>query len=142
MMLTPDDRAFLDQQRVARLATADAAGRPSVVPVCFVRLGDRLYVPIDAKPKSGDPRRLQRLRNLAERAEAAFLADHYEEDWRRLRWLLIHARAAVLTEGEERAQALAALEQRYPQYAAMRLAGLGLPVIALAPLAVRRWSGA
>ena len=140
-VLTPDDLAFLDQQRVARLATADAAGRPHVVPVCFARLGERLYVPIDAKPKSGDPHRLKRLRNLAERPEAAFLVDHYSEDWSQLRWLLIRARAAILTAGDERARALAALEQRYPQYAAMRLATLGLPVIALVPLAVRRWSG-
>lgn len=140
-VLTPDDLAFLDQQRVARLATADAAGRPHVVPVCFARLGERLYVPIDAKPKSGDPRRLKRLRNLEARPEAAFLVDRYAEDWSQLRWLLIRAQAAILAEGEERARALAVLEERYPQYNAMRLATLGLPVIALAPLAVRRWSG-
>jgi PPOX class probable F420-dependent enzyme len=140
-MLEPADLAFLDQQRVARLATADRGGQPAVVPVCFARRGERLYIPIDAKPKRGDPRRLRRLRNLQERPEAVLLLDHYEDDWRRLRWLSIRARATILEAGPERTAALAELERRYPQYAAMRLATLGLPVIALEPLSVSRWSG-
>jgi PPOX class probable F420-dependent enzyme len=139
-MLRAGDLAFLDAQRVAHLATADAAGHPHVVPVCFVRIGGRLYVPVDAKPKQGDPRALKRLRNLRERPEAALLVDRYDEDWAQLRWLLVRARAIVLEVGEERGAALRALEQRYPQYAAMGLAALGLPVIALEPTAVRRWS--
>jgi len=107
--------------------------------VCYARVDSRLYVPVDAKPKRGDPRRLARLRNLRERPAAALLVDRYDEDWARLRWLLIHAAAAILEDGAERAAALTALEQRYPQYRAMGLAALGLPVIALAPTSVRRW---
>jgi PPOX class probable F420-dependent enzyme len=149
-MLRQADWDFVESQRVGHLATADGAGRPHVVPVCFARVGDVLYVPVDAKPKGGDPRALKRLRNLQARPEAAFLLDHYDEDWRRLRWLLIHVRARVLESGrpgepgageasEERARALAALTTRYPQYAAMGLATLDLPVVSLAPVAVRRW---
>ena len=138
-MLRPDDLAFLDQQRVGRLATADEAGSPSVVPVCFARLGQRLYVAIDAKPKSGNPRKLRRLRNISERPEAVLLVDVYEEDWRGLRWLLVRARATILEQGQERQAALEALERRYPQYADMGLSGLGLPVIALEATAVSRW---
>ncbi len=139
-MLQPDDFAFLDEQRVARLATADAAGRPHVVPVCFARAGVRLYVGIDAKPKSGEPRDLKRLRNIRQRPEAALLVDRYLEDWGQLRWLLIRARASILEEGQEHGAALLALERRYPQYAAMGLASLSLPVIALDPTGVSRWS--
>jgi PPOX class probable F420-dependent enzyme len=139
-MLRADDWAFLEQQRVGCLATAGAAGHPHVVPVCFARAGGRLYVPVDGKPKQGDPRALRRLRNLRERPEAALLLDHYDEDWRRLRWLLVYARAAILEAGTEHATALAALESRYPQYVAMGLAALGLPVVRLEPTAVRRWS--
>ncbi len=138
--LRPGDREFLEEQRVGHLATSDAAGRPYVVPVCFAQVGERLYVPIDAKPKRGDPRALQRLRNLHARPEAVLLVDQYDEDWRSLRWLSIRARATILERGEERAAALAALERRYAQYAAMGLAALGLPVIALEPMAVRRWA--
>ena len=139
-MLLADDWAFLEEQRVGRLATADAAGHPHVVPVCFARVAGRLYVPVDAKPKRGDPRALKRLRNIQARPEAALLVDRYDEDWRRLRWLLVHAHALILEEGEAREVALAVLERRYPQYAAMGLASLGLPVIALEPVAVSRWS--
>src|SRR5947209_7091875 len=116
--LAPDDLAFLDAQRVAHLATTGATGRPHVVPVCFVRLESRLYVPIDAKPKRGDPRHLARLRNLRARPEAVLLVDCYDEDWTQLRWLMIRAAAGILEDGAERAAALAALEERYPQYAA------------------------
>ena len=125
------------------------------MPVCFARVGTTLYVPVDAKPKRGDPRALRRLSNLRERPEATLLVDQYEEDWSRLRWLMVRARTTILdpasgaedsaSEGEpaqaeaERERALAALERRYPQYAAMRLSSLGLPVIALTPTRVARW---
>jgi PPOX class probable F420-dependent enzyme len=153
-VLRPDDWAFLEEQRVGRLATAGADGRPHVVPVCFARRGDRLYVPVDAKPKRADPRALRRLRNVRERPAAALLVDRYDEDWSRLRWLLLYVRVGILEapagdpageggagpDAQERAAALAALEARYSQYAAMGLAALGLPVLRLEPGAVRRWS--
>ena len=37
--------------RVARLATADAGGRPHLVPVVFAVDGERIYTVVDAKPK-------------------------------------------------------------------------------------------
>lgn len=146
--LGADDIAFLQRQRVGRLGTSDAAGRPYVVPVCFALVDGRLYVPVDAKPKRGDPRRLTRLRNLRARPEAVLLLDEYDEDWEKLRWLSIRATAVILEVGaddstaghDERAVALAALERRYPQYAAMGLSVLGLPVIALSPTSVSRWA--
>ena len=139
-MLTADDLTFLDEQRVARLATADAAGLPTAVPVCFTSLAGRLYIPIDAKPKHGDPRRLKRLRNIAQQPAVALLVDRYDDDWSRLRWLLIRAHATIVETGPERGPALAALEARYPRYATMGLAGLGLPLIVLRPTAVSRWA--
>ena len=50
-MLTDRERRFLEAERVARLATADAAARPHVVPVCYALAGDTLYFTIDEKPK-------------------------------------------------------------------------------------------
>jgi PPOX class probable F420-dependent enzyme len=150
-VLGEDDWAFLEERRVAHLATADREGHPHVVPVCFARSGRALYVPVDAKPKRGDPRSLRRLRNLRQRPDATLLVDRYDEDWRRLRWLMIYARASILeapgagaaaaapADAATRAAALEALEARYPQYAAMGLVALGLPVIRLEPGAVRRW---
>lgn len=66
-------RAFLRRRRVAHLATADAAGAPHVVPVCFALAGETVYIAIDRKPKSGAP--LKRLRNIAENPSVALVAD-------------------------------------------------------------------
>ncbi|MFC6939717.1 pyridoxamine 5'-phosphate oxidase family protein [Salinirubellus sp. GCM10025818] len=51
-MFDPRERAYLETARVARLATADAEGRPHAVPVCFAFAGDRIVTPIDEKPKA------------------------------------------------------------------------------------------
>ena len=50
-VLAPEQTAFLVRQRVARLATADAAGRPHAVPVCFAYSPGALYIALDEKPK-------------------------------------------------------------------------------------------
>src|SRR5438105_4346143 len=44
-------RGRLEDARVARLATADANGKPHVVPITFAVDGDTLYFAVDAKPK-------------------------------------------------------------------------------------------
>src|SRR6202000_3142055 len=44
-------RARFAAARVARLATADAAGRPHLVPIAFAVAGDTIYSAVDAKPK-------------------------------------------------------------------------------------------
>ena len=60
-MLSQVETAFVEIQRVAHLATADASGHPHVVPVCFAYDGRKFYIAIDEKPKSTI--RLKRLRN-------------------------------------------------------------------------------
>ena len=74
-MLTDQERRFLAGQRVARLATADAAGRPHVVPVCYALIGDSVYFTIDEKPKKAPGARLKRLVNLRANPMAALVAD-------------------------------------------------------------------
>ena len=56
--------AFLNAQRVARLATVDAQSRPHVVPVCFAYADGVVYIALDAKPKRVPVRELRRVRNL------------------------------------------------------------------------------
>ena len=60
--LTENEAAFVLAQRVGRLASADALGRLSVVPVCYAFDGTRFYSPLDEKPKRITARRLQRVR--------------------------------------------------------------------------------
>lgn len=128
-------RAFIAGSRVGRLATADADGAPHLVPVCFALQETTLYVTIDEKPKRGGE--LKRLRNIRENPAAAFLADRYDEDWRRLGWVILRGRADILIGGAEHDGAQALLRARYPQYRAMDLAPL--PVIALRIEKVSHW---
>ena len=118
-MLSPQEEAFLREQRLAHLATADAGGRPSVIPVCFVYVDGRLYTPVDEKAKSSGP--LRRLRNIEANPQVALGFDRYEEDWGRLAWVLVRGTASLVTDGGERARALAALRRKYVQYRSMAL---------------------
>ncbi len=127
-MISDEQRRFLDHGRVGRLATADRSGAPHVIPVCYAVAENTLYVTIDEKPKRRDVP-LKRVRNILENPQAAFVVDHYDEDWRRLGWVMLRGPTQILESGPEHDQAQELLRARYPQYRAMNLAGL--PVIAL-----------
>ncbi len=117
--------------RVARLATADRAGTPHLVPVVFAVEDDRIYTVTDAKPKRTTA--LRRLRNVRENPAVALLVDHYDEDWERLWWVRADGRGRVLELDEpEAGRAVALLAARYPQ---QRATGAVLAVD------VERWSG-
>ena len=121
-MLTAAQRAFLDGQRIAHLATADARGAPHVVPVCFAVAGTKAYVTLDDKPKRAGGKPLKRLRNIAENPWVALVADHYDDrDWSRLGWVMLRGRAAVVHAGPEHAEAQRLLRRRYAQMEAMAL---------------------
>jgi PPOX class probable F420-dependent enzyme len=139
--LSAEARRLLEEARVGRLATADANGRPHVVPVVFAWREDRIYLPVDHKTKrSADPAALRRIRNLRENPRASLLVDHYEEDWRRLAWVRVDGRAELVEEGPLYRQAVEALTAKYPQYREHPLAdeGEGL-VIVIRPEAFRAW---
>jgi PPOX class probable F420-dependent enzyme len=139
----PDDLAFIRDRRVGRLATADAGGTPSVVPVVYASLvledEPVIAIAIDEKPK-GDPRALRRVRNILERPEIALVVDEYQEDWEELAWVLVRGSASLIEPGDAgHAEALAALRQKYPQYARMRLEAR--PAIVIRDLSTRSWRG-
>jgi PPOX class probable F420-dependent enzyme len=133
---TPAQAAFLQAARVARLATADAAGRPHLVPVCFCLLDGRIYITIDEKPKRAD-RPLKRIRNILENPSVALTADRWDEDWTRLAWVMVRGTAYILDTGAEHDAAQESLRARYAQYRAMDLAPL--PVIAIRIVSVLSW---
>ena len=112
--------AFLDDSRVARLATADLGAKPHVVPFCYARAGETLYFIVDEKPKA-EGRTLKRLRNITENPQVSLVVDRYGEDWAKLEYVIVHGRAEPVSDAAEFARGLALLRQRYPQYDAMRL---------------------
>lgn len=138
-MLNPEQLTFLASQPIARLATLDDGDAPQVLPVCFAATEDSIYITIDQKPKTGDPRKLKRLENIRRNPKVALVADHYDnDDWSQLRWLIMRGEAEILDDGDEHDTAQDLLRARYPQYREMELADL--PVIAIRITSVRGWS--
>lgn len=130
--------SLLESARVARLATGDARGRPHVVPIVFAWRDGVVYTPIDLKPKRhADPRRLRRVRNILEDPRVAVVVDEYQEDWSRLAYVLLEGTATLLESGAERDAAAALLEEKYPQYAALPLAGR--PIVRVAVEKMSSW---
>ncbi len=129
-MLSDIERQFLENQRVAHLATADAAGLPHVIPVCYAFSGANIYITIDAKPKRRQVKPLKRLRNIAENSNVALVVDRYDDrDWSRLCWLMLRGPAEILPSGAEHAEAQRLLRERYGQLDEMAIEEL--PVIAI-----------
>ncbi|MEV4186367.1 TIGR03668 family PPOX class F420-dependent oxidoreductase [Streptosporangium canum] len=126
-------RARFRDARVARLATADARGRPHLVPVTFDLDGDTVAFAVDHKPKRTTD--LRRLRDIAANDRVCLLVDHYDDDWTRLWWVRADGRARVAGDGPDRERALARLAERYPQYRDRPPRG---PVVLIA---VESWTG-
>lgn len=134
--------AFLQAGRVARLGTANAAGQPLVVPVCYAFDGRCCYSAVDLKPKRKPGEQLTRIRNIRENPRVCLAVDHYAEDWSRLRYVIVHGRAELLTGGPEFSRAVDLLFDKYPQYRAMGLSRLSGLVIKVTPDRVIQWSAA
>ena len=127
---------FLETNRVARLATADAKGAPHLIPVCYALIGASVYITVDEKPKRTDIP-LKRIRNIQENPAVALTVDRWDEDWSRLAWAMLRGRAEILTDGAEHDLAQARLRERYPQYRTMDIEPL--PVIAIRVERVLGW---
>lgn len=142
--ITAVELAFVQSRRVGRLATADAAGQPAVVPICYATI-ERDGAPVivsalDEKPKRVDINRLARVRHILARPQVAFVVDEYQEDWTRLAFVQVRGRARLLAVGEAgHAAAIAALGAKYPQY--LRMAIGERPLIAITELTATSWRG-
>lgn len=130
----PEARARFEQSPSATLGTADAAGRPHLVPVTYVLADDdHVYIAIDDKPKRSTD--LKRLRNIAVNPQVSLLVNEYAEDWSRLWWARADGTAAVAEFAELPDGLLAAFQARYPWYRTNPPDG---PVI---DIAVSNWTG-
>ena len=127
-------RALLASARVARLATADAAGRPHLVAITFAVDGDDIVTAVDHKPKRTS--RLRRLANIEANPRVSVLADHYEDDWSKLWWARADGLARVVEPGAaEHERSVSRLAARYPQYEERR------PSEGVILISVSRWRG-
>jgi len=136
--LSPAQDRFLRSARTGHLATADAKGRPQVVPVCFVFDGQAIYSVLDAKPKTTPLRQLRRVKNILANPRVSLVVDHYEENWDKLQYILVSGDAELLESDEKWVVAIAMLREKYPQYQAMDLDQS--PVIKITPVRYSPWS--
>ncbi len=142
MAALPQDIAgFIASRRVGHLGTADAAGEPLVVPFCYAFDGAALFSAVDAKPKRQPPERLKRVRNIRENPKVCVVIDEWDEDWRRLRHVIIHGKAELVTGGADYRRGVELLLARYPQYRQMGLDPERGVMIKVTPGRVTAWSG-
>ena len=135
----PHVREFVAAARLAHLATADAAGAPHNIPLCYWFDGERIYFAIDEKPKRKSVLGLKRMRNIAENPRVAFVIDHYEEDWSQLAYVLIRGQARVVEDPEEYLVALRHLRDKYLLYRTMNFTPEANPIVKIEPESVHAW---
>jgi PPOX class probable F420-dependent enzyme len=131
---------FISAGRVGRLGTADGSGQPFVVPFCYAWDGAALYSAIDAKPKRLPAASLRRVRNIQDNPRVSVVIDEYDEDWSRLRWVVIQGRAEILTSGPEFQRGASLLLEKYPQYRRMGLPRESGTMVKITPGRISHWS--
>lgn len=135
----PAIREFIESARIAHLATASGTGEPHNIPLCFWFDGTRFYFVIDEKPKRERGIAIKRMRNIAENPRVALVIDHYEEDWKRLAYVLVHGIARVVEDEAEYARAIQHLRHKYAQYHAMTLTPESNPAVRIDPDRIHAW---
>jgi PPOX class probable F420-dependent enzyme len=135
MELSAGAQRLIRTARVAHLATADKAGQPHVIPICFVFDGKYFYSPIDEKPKRTT--NLKRLKNIRDNPQVALIIDHYEEDWRKLGYMLVFGKARILQSGVQHQNGVQLLRRKYRQYHHMAIQER--LIIMIAPKRIVSW---
>jgi PPOX class probable F420-dependent enzyme len=129
--------AFIRAARIAHLATVDGGGQPLVIPICFAFDGKEFFSPIDEKPKRLAPQRLKRLRNIEENSQVSLVMDRWDEDWRKLAYVLITGQARIILTGQKHRKAVSLLRRKYRQYHSMAIDQR--PMIVVKPLSIKVW---
>ncbi len=98
---------FIGAARVCRVGTSGPGGQPHVIPVCPVFDGQTLYIDIEHTYATA--------RNLAANPRLAVLIDQYDEDWSKLKGVLLHCRVQEV-HGREKDRAWEMIRAKYPQW--------------------------
>ena len=91
---------LLRPARVAHLATADSSLQPYITPVVFVIEKNKIYIPLDHKPKTVPINQLKRVKNIQKNPKVAFQVDNYEDDWQRLWFIMLMGYAGLVEQKE------------------------------------------
>ena len=91
---------LLRPAKVAHLATADSSLQPYITPVVFVIEKNKIYIPLDHKPKTVPINQLKRVKNIQKNPKVAFQVDNYEDDWQRLWFIMLMGYAGLVEQKE------------------------------------------
>ncbi|GCE03880.1 TIGR03668 family PPOX class F420-dependent oxidoreductase [Dictyobacter aurantiacus] len=135
------EKDFVLRLRVARLATSNEQGSPTLVPVCYAFDGTHFFTPLDEKPKRVPGTQLRRVHNIEARHEASLLIDQYSDDWSQLGYVQVYGHAELIYPDHPlHTPAMKLLRERYSQYRDMALEQA--PFIMLTPRRIRSWGPA
>ena len=133
-------KSLINKARVARLATVDSENKPYLVPVIFVFDGAHYYLPLDEKTKRHKPEKLKRVKNIQENPNVSLLIDEYNEDWKKLLFVMIQGRAALIgRKGEHNELIEKAHKLLYEKYHQYQKIGIGELCIRISPEKIITW---
>ncbi len=75
--------------------------------------------------------------NIVENPNVCLVVDDYDENWRKLKYVIVQGTATLLNGGREHRAALLLLRRKYRQYRSMNLENR--PIIKIKPLRTIAW---
>jgi len=130
--LTKKVARLFELERVCRVATANPAGMPHLVPVCQVVADGKIYF------ASGDGGR--KALNLAASPQVAVTVDLYSDDWSNIKGVMVQGRATLHARGPRFRKIRALLYRKYPQYSRdAAISESDSVVVEVAPVRVFTW---
>ena len=139
MKLNQKTKTLIKRAKVARLATVDQKSHPYVVPVVFVFHENSFFIPLDDKTKTVNPKNLKRVKNIQKNSNVALIIDKYQNDWKKLFFLMIHGKATVIDGKNSKImdKVHKLLISKYPQY---KKIGVGNSCIKINSQRITHWS--
>ena len=127
---------LIKSARVAHLATTALNLQPYLTPTVFVLDKNNIFIPLDHKPKTVSLRQLKRVKNIQKNPKVAFLVDNYEEDWKRLWFVMIIGYGTLIEQGDEDGtqeilKVHDLLIKKYTQYSKLGVGDKYIKIIAL-----------
>jgi PPOX class probable F420-dependent enzyme len=136
-------KTIIDKARVARLATVDSECKPHLIPVVFVFDNYNYFIPIDEKTKRSRPEKLKRAKNIQQNSNVTLLIDDYNENWRKLYFIMIQGKASIIGGKKLEKNELLLLEKAHKllsdKYLQYQKIGIGEYVIMIIPQKVITW---
>jgi len=136
-------KTIIDKARVARLATVDSECKPHLIPVVFVFDNYSYLIPIDEKTKRSRPEKLKRAKNIQQNSNVTLLIDDYNENWRKLYFIMIQGKASIIGGKQLEQNELLLLEKAhkllFDKYLQYQKIGIGEYVIMIIPQKVITW---